>query len=179
MIPGSVVGCFTMDSLLLSTLECYYSDVCLSAQYQVINQSFSLFPVGSTWFKAQPLIYDAESSRFPPDTVLSVVVKEIMIEKWNSSFSFNHYYYACAPLYCSYSLTQHTSNVIGVILKMISTIGGLTMALRIVTPHMVAICKSLLKSKRRRQHQGNSCLNISIFLHITVDYWYSDRPFPR
>jgi hypothetical protein len=94
LVPGMTTGCFTTDSLLLSTLECLYLDSCLSVLYNIINNTLTTLDADFTWFRIHPLVYDQESSRFAPNISLSVIVREIMIEQWNFSASFDRYYEA-------------------------------------------------------------------------------------
>jgi hypothetical protein len=156
LIPGMATGCFTIDSLLLSTLECFYLDSCLSVLYNTINITLSAMDTGLTWFQIHPLVYDRESSRFPPNTSLSIIVREIMIEQWNLSASFDRYYEACAPVYCMYSYSTRASSFIEIIIKLVSMVGGLTVALRLITPQLIKLVFKLLKRKTKRRRRGNS-----------------------
>ncbi|CAF1150669.1 unnamed protein product [Adineta ricciae] len=138
-IPGAILGCFVVDSFLRSTLECYYSQSCLTVQYKYINFSLSNYDTGLPFFNAHLLAYDPVTSRFPPNTTLDTIVKQLMIEQWNPSFSFEHYYNSCAPIKCLYPHVIRTNTFLGTILIMISSIGGLIAALRLITPHLVTI----------------------------------------
>ena len=154
VIPGAVIGCFTIDSLLRSTLQCYYSDSCLRLQYTFINASVRFLEASSLWFDAHRLVDDPGSSRSSVDTPLSTIVKEMMIEQWNYSFSFEQYYNVCAPVHCSYTFTGRTATAIGAIVTMISTIGGLATMLRLVTPTLVTVCTKLIRPRNRSRHSG-------------------------
>jgi hypothetical protein len=161
VVPGLVMGCFTIDSLLLSTLECYSMDSCLSLQLQYINNSLQMFTSNIPWFNVHPLVYNSASSRFPPNTTLSTIVKEIMVEQWNSASSFSRYYEACAPSYCIYPSTIRTISFIGIVIKLVSMIGGLTVVLRLITPRLIDAVSFLLRAKNREQRQGNYCSDAS------------------
>jgi hypothetical protein len=155
VIPGSIDGCFALDSFLLSTLECFYSNSdCLSNIATYINASYSTLATEIPWFIPNPLVYDPLSSRFTPTTSLSVITKEMMIEQWNYVPSFNHYYGACKPQYCTYSYRAYTYNYVGVIIKMVSMIGGLTMALRLITPQLVSFIYQFFQPKIQQQRQS-------------------------
>lgn len=154
-----VQGCFTIDTLLLSTLECYHSDSCISSHYKHINavveDGFDVI-----WFQSQPLVDDTTLTNFPSDTPLSDIVNRMMIEQWHPSFSFDHYYNACAPIYCAYSFPARTTSLIGIIIKLLSTIGGLTLALRLITPQLVKAVFSLARPKTRRTQKCNYCYTL-------------------
>ena len=155
LVPGAIEGCFVIDTLLLSTLECYYLNSCLSGYISLIKYTPGVLESDIEWFDIHPLIYDEESSRFAENTSLSVIVREMMIEQWNPSSSFDRYFEVCAPSYCTYSDTAHTYSLISIIIKLMSIIGGLTFTLRLITPVLVKIVIGLLEPKVKRQPRGN------------------------
>jgi hypothetical protein len=160
VLPGTIKGCFTIDSLLLSTLECYYSEFCVSVQNYYNQYIVDVTNTEITLFSIHPLVDNQASSRFSPSTPLSIIVKQMMIEQWNASSSFDLYYEACKPTYCVYSYTTRTVSFIELVLKLVSTIGGLTVALRLITPPLVEIGFSALSFKTRRRSQSNYCSEI-------------------
>jgi hypothetical protein len=148
-----------MDSVLLSTLECFYSNTdCLSIVLHFVNISFGLEigQIGVPWFNVHPLVYDSTASRFTPQTLLSAIVREMMIEQWNQSFLFDRYYEVCAPSYCTFSYTADTQSFIRIIITLMSMIGGLSVALRFITYHLVNFIFSIIRrSKIKKQRRGN------------------------
>ncbi len=156
VVPGSTDGCSPIDSLQLSTLECFYSDSdCFSIVMNFIQQTYIANNIDSLWFNPRPLIYDPTLSRFPPNTSIKMILQNMMIERWNISTSYNSFYESCAPSYCTYSQTIHTKTVIGVIVTLISMIGGLVVSLRLITPQFMKFSIYLwtIISKRQRQQQ--------------------------
>ncbi|CAF1196487.1 unnamed protein product [Adineta steineri] len=150
-IPGMFASCFPVDSLFYSTLECFYSSSnCLPILLNYMKQT----SLGSD-FTSQALIYDPVSSRFPPNTTVSAINEELMVEKWNISYSFNIYYEKCLPSYCTYSYKAHTDNFLGILVTMISMIGGLTVVLHLITPQLVKFVYYMLRPTVQRQEQGN------------------------
>jgi hypothetical protein len=101
----------------------------------------------------RPLVYDPISNRFPPNTSIGTIVKEMMIEKWNPSSSYNRYYESCAPSYCTYSNTIPAKTNFEIIVSLISIIGGLSSPLSLITPYLVKFVYRLLKSMCKRQQQ--------------------------
>jgi hypothetical protein len=81
------------------------------------------------------------------------ILKNIMIEKWNPSFSYKQFYEACAPSYCTYSQKIHTKTIFEVIIAMVSIIAGLTVSLRLITPYLVEFIVSVTKTIKRRQEE--------------------------
>ncbi|CAF1550521.1 unnamed protein product [Adineta steineri] len=161
-VPGAIRACFIIDSVLLSTLEYLYVPECLSSILHIVNASWAYNKnvTKLPYFNPRPLIHDSMTSRFPPKAPFSTLVKEMMIEEWNQTFSFEKYYNACAPNYCKYSYEESTQSFIEVIIKVVSTISGLTMVLRLITNQLIKLIFRLFKPKVQRQEQGNYTFGI-------------------
>ncbi|CAF1449251.1 unnamed protein product, partial [Adineta steineri] len=145
--PGLVNACYTIDFVLLSTLQCFYTDSdCMNHLFYYINKTYSSAGNDSNLY-AHPLIYNQTSTRFPPNTSVSSIVEEMMIEQWNTSLSFSDYYEACAPTYCTYTQIKHTETFSELLVTLISTVGGLVMALRLITFQLVKIIFGLFQKK--------------------------------
>ena len=147
-----------MDSLLLSTLECLYSECCLSVLYYYMNQSLHL-DTSAEWFQAHPLMNEQTTSRSSPNTTVATIVKKMMIEAWNGSSSFDRYFETCSPAQCTYSDTKQKKNSVGIVITLISTISGLTAALRWITPLLVRLALRLLQPRIRSEREGISTLD--------------------
>ncbi|CAF1242625.1 unnamed protein product [Adineta steineri] len=130
-----------------------------------------------------PLINDPTRSRFPPNTLVSTIFKEMMVEEWNVSSSYKDFYESCAPIYCTYSEKMRTNTIVGIILTLMSVIGGLIVSLRLITPYLVQFFFYLwAKTSERHQNQqqdeqvhGNWCdrfkmtmRNVIKLLHSTL-----------
>jgi hypothetical protein len=159
IVPGWVEGCSTIDSLFLSSLECFFSDSdCLPVVIDHIqNRYFRL--EDASWFDVRPLVYDRNLSRFPPKTSILMIVKHMMIEQWNSNFSYNLYYESCAPSYCTYSDTIRTKGAGEILVSLMSISGGLSSSLYLITPQLVKfvfyLFRLIFKRQREQQEQSN------------------------
>ena len=153
-VPGMIEGCFVIDSLMLSTLECFYSHLnCLPIINSYIEETYHRYVDFPQWIDVRPLFYDPMFNQFPPNTSIRTIVKEMMIEKWNPSSSYNRYYELCAPSYCTYSNTIRAQTNLQVIVLLISIIGGLSSTLSLITPYLVKFVYYLLKLMCKRQQQ--------------------------
>ena len=157
ILQGLFSGCSPIDSLLLSTLECFYSDTdCPTILSKYLLENYAVDDEDLSSFQVYPLVYDSTLSRFPPNTSIGMIVQDIMIERWNLSTLYNRFYELCAPTYCTYSQNIRTKTIIGVIITLLSMIGGLTVSLRLITPGFVRFIFRLLKwirEKKRHQQQ--------------------------
>lgn len=154
-VPGLVVACSPTDSLLSSTLECYFDNTdCLRILMNYTKQTYISNVEQSAWFDVSPLVYNGSNSRFAPQTLVSTMVKEMMIERWNESLDYDHFYESCAASYCVYTKTVRATPI-EVITTLVSLIGGLTLLLPIVIPRIVQLTCSLTEKiiKKRAQQQ--------------------------
>ncbi|CAF1564075.1 unnamed protein product [Adineta ricciae] len=151
---GLVSGCSTLDSLMLSTFECYYNNSnCLSILMKYSKDTYIQNVEYPKWFNIRSLIYDSKTSRFLPNTTISKIINEIMIEQWNPLPSYEQFYYSCSPKYCTYSEKTFTKTIIEVIIIFVSTISGLNLTLRISVPKLIQFIFYLIQKFKNRQQQ--------------------------
>ncbi|UJR19493.1 hypothetical protein I4U23_022622 [Adineta vaga] len=172
-ISGWIEGCSPFDSLLLSTLQCLYDDSdCFRFLLNYISKiNTDSLTLSSSLYRIKPLIYDPTMSHYPPNTSISMTIKELMIEQWNPSSSYKQFYESCAPLSCSYSLSIHKQNFLGVIVILASMIGGIVVSLRILTPYLVKCVIKLTtifnKKSNQTEQVHRNCIDQ---LRITIQY---------
>ncbi|CAF1531152.1 unnamed protein product [Adineta ricciae] len=153
-ITGWMQGCFTFDSLLLSTLQLVHinsGDFLNFMNYIQLGET-ALGKIFSS-FRLQPFFYDPKTSRYPPNTSISTIIKELMIEQWNPSLSYEQFYESCAPNYCSYPERTRNNNFIGVIIILISMMSIIVIVLKLLTPHLVQAIFKLLARCRKTTRQ--------------------------
>ncbi|CAF1589212.1 unnamed protein product, partial [Adineta steineri] len=75
-IPGLRLGCFVIEGVLQSTLECFYNQTCLNSlqSYIISPISINVIPLNSSL-----------SSQFNETSTIQEVVNELMVDKWNLS----------------------------------------------------------------------------------------------
>ncbi|CAF1056856.1 unnamed protein product [Adineta steineri] len=143
-MTGWIQSCLARDSILLSTLECLYENsdcfpLFMSYTEKTNTDELSL---SSSPSRLQPLVDNPTNSRFPPNTTVSKLVKELMIEKWNPLSSYKQFYESCAPVYCSYSK--------------LSMIGGIVTSLRLISPYLIKFILKFLSIFKKKLNQTNN-----------------------
>ncbi|CAF4038071.1 unnamed protein product [Adineta steineri] len=128
IVPGMLVGCLPHDSMLLSTLECFYNRSCLD----LIGVSQAIIPLNAT-----------VPSRFRVNTTVNTMFEQLFVETWQNSSNFTSCYNACHPKACSYTYTQR-GNFPYALTILVSLIGGLTTILGIFVPLLVQFFRHLL-----------------------------------
>ncbi|CAF4058123.1 unnamed protein product [Adineta steineri] len=128
IVPGMLVGCLPHDSMLHSTLECFYNRSCLD----LIGISQAIIPLNAT-----------VPSRFQVNTTVNTIFEQLFLETWQNSSKFTSYYNACDPEVCSYTYTQR-GNFLYAMTMLLSLAGGLTTILGILIPLLVKFFRGLL-----------------------------------
>lgn len=126
-VPGFFVGCFILEALRHSRLECFYNQSCL---HEIRNYLST-----DSWIDPLPLT-QSDSSRFNPSTLFGDMVDKLLVDAWNWTISFDDYFDQCQPKECIYTDNQR-NNPIAIITSLISLSGGLMTALKLLVPKSV------------------------------------------
>ncbi|UJR07467.1 hypothetical protein I4U23_011756 [Adineta vaga] len=130
-IQGMYVGCFMVDSLLISTMECFFNQTCIDViKSYMINTS--------ELYQQLDILNSSVISTYKTNETIGTLVGNLFIEKWNEFYSYEQYYNQCGPAFCSYTIQQHP-DLIYVLAKLIGLYGGLTFLLGFIIPHIVII----------------------------------------
>ncbi|CAF1526169.1 unnamed protein product [Adineta ricciae] len=130
-VPGMYAGCYIIESLLASTLECFYNETCITQlqSFYQSNQTLRVTPLNSSF----PSLYSVNSA-------MQVVINNLMIEEWNSMINYSSYFDECSPLQCTYSY-QTRNDMIYIVTTLIGLVGGLITILKIVVPRSIQIIR--------------------------------------
>ncbi|CAF3184812.1 unnamed protein product [Rotaria sp. Silwood2] len=128
-IPGLFTGCFFLAGMRQSTLECFYSESCISIIEEYLQV---LIPSNKL---TSPLNISIQS-QFNINSTLDKILSEVMTEQWMGSASHSQYFFQCHVDTCTYLLTSRF-NIVYIITTMIGLIGGLVKVLRILLPRIV------------------------------------------
>jgi hypothetical protein len=89
------------------------------------------------------------STLSPPNVTVQSLMDTLMVDRWESSIIYEHYYATCAPLSCTY-LIKERANPIYIITTIIGFFGGLIVALKIIVPILMKIAQYLIMRRRQR-----------------------------
>jgi hypothetical protein len=128
-MPGFMVGCYPLESLLKSNLQCLYNASCFS-QLSNVNQSISA-------------LHDSKTSRYEKDTTVELILNELMVDQWFNSVIYENYYNKCAPSLCSYSYT-HRRSALEVLAFLLGLQSGLLIIMNVVARMVVAVWHKML-----------------------------------
>ncbi|CAF1112213.1 unnamed protein product [Adineta steineri] len=128
-IPGFYTGCYVIEALLQSTLECFYDQNCID-QLQFYLTSASSMNVTALNLSLP--------SQYSEDSTIENLLNNLMVEEWSSTQLYDRYYDECQPIECTYTI-QTRNNVIYITTTMFGIIGGLITILSCIVPQVVKV----------------------------------------
>ena len=112
---GMMAGCYAIEALVQTTLECFYDQECINA-----DGTFPSLDISTL-----------EKSQFNMNTTIEVLLNHLMVEEYFTNISYEKYFNACAPSSCTYSYIGHGSTV-EAITSLIGLYGGLVIITRCI-----------------------------------------------
>ncbi|CAF1014564.1 unnamed protein product [Adineta steineri] len=148
-IPGMVLSCLAVDSLLASSLQCFYNASCLKMIIQGHSFENNKSKIDPRVDYITPL-NSRSDRRSSPNTTLDNIVSQLFIEDWANTTNFSSYYHQCAPDQCTYTYEQRFNRVY-IIGTVFGIVGGLSVALNIFIPLLVILLRRIYHLYRRRR----------------------------
>jgi hypothetical protein len=133
-----LVGCFTLDSIIFSSLSCFFSNSCLTDFIQ--GCAIDRRRVGSTLFPKSEQFLSImnlpSNSRYEINDTIETMVSNLFIDIWSSETSFEQYYNACAPTYCTYTRNERP-DIVSTLTTFLNLYYGTVTALRFIVPYLI------------------------------------------
>ncbi|CAF1027933.1 unnamed protein product [Adineta ricciae] len=136
IVPSFYIGCYPTDSLLQSTLECFYSTDCVA-----LLESFRPNPMSNT------TVLNPNETGFARNTTIESMLDALMLEEWNIKINYTKYYTLCNPNNCTYSYPERANLISGVILSL-SLLSGLNVLLKLLVPMFFKIIRTYFLHRR-------------------------------
>lgn len=138
-IPGFYYGCYIIEALLQSTLECFYNEICINRiqSYITYTSPMNVTPLDSSL-----------SSQYFVHSTMQDLVNNLMMEEWNSSITYENYYKQCQPKQCTYTYTTKNS-AISIVIILFGLVGGLVTVLKLIVPRLVNFIAWIIRRSRR------------------------------
>ncbi|CAF1302103.1 unnamed protein product [Adineta ricciae] len=134
-ISGLFAGCLPVNSILLSTIECFYNQTCIDnlLSYFSTNEIFTAMKIN-------------DQSHFPPNSSIGSIVNRLMIEDLTINISCEKYFNQCSPHMCTYSNTRR-HGIVFITERIIGLLGGLTLVLRLTVPTIARLIRRIINYK--------------------------------
>ena len=136
VVPGFRVGCYPLEALLQSTLECLYNITCI-------------IRLGSMYTPQNTAIRPLNSNTSSPNAIVQSLVDALFVEQWDSNANYDKYYSECAPTSCTYLRTERAKPIYA-ILTIAGLYGGLTVVLKLTARFLAKLGQQVINYRRRR-----------------------------
>lgn len=162
-IRGFKMGCLPSESLLSSTLECFYDPACIRLIQEYTNCTNCIdFTVSSNRLSTN-------QSRFSINTTVAELMDELFVEDWQTSSNYSSYYHQCAPSLCTYTFTQQF-NSFYTVSALISIQGGLAIIFKWITPKLVLLSRELNERRKKRSDKVHPLAKTPTTCTIVVNH---------
>lgn len=130
-VPFFYRGCFILEALRQSTLECFYSHDCLN-ELRLRFQPIMLMET--------PLLNSSESTHFYPSIRIGSIIDDMLVDRWDWNVSHENYYDGCQPFECSIT-SMKRDDIVSIVTKLISLVGGLVTILKLVILNVIRLIR--------------------------------------
>jgi hypothetical protein len=137
-VPGLYFGCYFVESLFQSTLECFYNQTCIRElqSYLILSSSMNLTALDSSL-----------PSQYFINSTTEELLDHLMVEQWNSSQFYDNYYNECQPAQCTYT-HQAKNDIIYIVTALVGLLGGLITVLKLIVPRLVKFIRNKIGLRR-------------------------------
>lgn len=153
-IPGMFQSCFATESLILSTLECWYNQECLDTFVKYSSEKLYRSFI-------RPQLLNSSKTRYPLNMTFGYILNSILVEEWTFTSNFSSFFSNCAPQICNYTITKR-NDFLTVVKDIIGVYSGLNQILSFFIPLVVYILFSIYyHSISQAPMQGSKYLSSS------------------
>lgn len=163
-LNGFYSGYSSLESLLISSLRCFYEIHCLQIlqRYSSSKINVSILTLSST-------------DQFNENSTVMQMLRQLFVNHWNLNVSYDLYFAECAPMRCSYKYS-HSLDFVYILTTLLAFYSGLTIILELLVPlamkywHFRKNNRDNLKMKLFKLKQ--SIIELNLFAHknkLTVE----------
>ncbi|CAF1189593.1 unnamed protein product [Adineta steineri] len=124
-VTGLQIGCYVVQALLQSNLQCFYNSTCINQIQSILNYSTTINITALN-----------HSSSFQSNSTIQHLIEQSMIDQWFENVSYKFYYEKCQPSHCILTYSGR-NDLIYIVTYLFGIIGGLAMVLMIIIPPIV------------------------------------------
>lgn len=139
-IDGLYSGCYLSESVLRSSLQCFFSNSCMVHFTKGYMNDLPWFrdsdQPSSISMPLLPLLTLPNDSRFLFNDTIEALTKTLLVDKWSKRISYPQYFNVCAPTVCTYTYIKRWDPVF-ILTTFLGIYQGMSTALRILVPILV------------------------------------------
>ena len=143
-VQGLRLGCYSLETILGSSLECFYSAKCIYEfrQALVIPEEYLLFYETLTNGMIE---LNSTTTRFNINDTIEILANEMFIESWTRNVSYERFFNSCAPSYCTHQ-DYYRFDALELLTTFLSVYVGLSLGTRILA---LLLIKAIQKLRTR------------------------------
>lgn len=140
-LEGLILGCYSLETVLLSSLSCFYSMTCIHAYRQAVGIDYiDIEEYHNT--TGQPVQLDDSLTRFNINDTIETMVYDMFIESWINNISYERFFNSCNPSYCTYKY-YYRFDLLDLLTTFLSVYSGLSFGIRIIVPFLIKIIQKI------------------------------------
>lgn len=143
-LDGFILGCTVLDSLLQSSLKCFYSLLCVDSLANALaRRRYNFHP---SYWNASGLFHPINHtlSIFDDDDTLETITNRMFINRWQYELSYEAFFQGCAVRECTYT-RHYRFDALDVITTFLSVFGGLSVVLKFLVPHLLSVMNQIFR----------------------------------
>jgi hypothetical protein len=140
ILEDLVLGCNLLETVLLSSLSCFYSMKCINT----IRGTLRLFEFHEVYY---PVQLHANLTRFNVNDSIETLASKMFIESWTSNVSYEKFFNSCAPSICTYKY-YYRFDALELLTRFLTVYSGLSLGIKFIVPYLVRIIKKLRNRAR-------------------------------
>lgn len=138
---GIVFGCNLFESVLSSSVMCLYSADCVT-EYRTLVGHYGSIDEWNSW--GQQMLFNQTSLSFKMNDTIETLARQLFIESWLMNVSYEKFFHACAPTYCTGQLF-YRFNMAEICTNLLSIYGGLSGVLLFSIPKIVRMITAIYR----------------------------------
>ncbi|CAF1412535.1 unnamed protein product [Adineta ricciae] len=135
-VPNFYTGCYPIESLLRSTLQCFYEN---SPCFDIVNNI-----TDEELYQNFTRLNSNRSSRFAINITVDDLLQQLFIDSWLTTLNYSSYFQKCQPIYCEYTILQR-KDAVEIVTTITGLIGGLATIFKLVSPYVISIIFYLIR----------------------------------
>ena len=132
------LGCTVLESVLASSLECFYSNTCAHRTITALFLEHSIAGSSSEGLANLFSPINNSLSTFADNDTMETIANRMFINRWQYEISYEAFVQGCAVRECTYTY-HYRFDPLDVITTFLSVFGSLSIGLHFIVPHLFSI----------------------------------------
>lgn len=141
ILVGFRLGCYALETALLSSYSCFYSRTCID-RYRNLTIPYYTDLDPFLYYGNESVPLNSSATRFRINDTVEIMAYELFIESWMNDVSYEKFFNSCAPNYCTYQY-YYRFDVLELLSTFLSVYNGLTIVIRFITPFLISMMREI------------------------------------